>query len=311
MRIGIVDIGSLSLRFDIFEVLGLDPPALVHRYRSMPRLGEQLVDGKISEEGMARLTDEFKIIRTQADQSHAARIFAVGTSALRDAKNADQLLESILKHSSIHIRILSGAEEAALTSAGIFANDPLIGDSAVFVDIGGGSTEITFTRDRAPCEVVSADIGALRLMRSHFMEPELPEGTFPTTQIEKARAHIRERIAALNECARYIPSEQLVGSSGTARTLERLNVGPGRFIEKERLESFIGELSRMNKAEVLAIPGMEKNRADVILPGALILDEIMNVLKAPALLVTFFSLRHGVLNEAWETMQRENPAAEK
>ncbi len=305
MRIGIVDIGSLSLRFDIFEVIGLRQPVVVHRYRSMPRLGDYLKSGIISPEGIARLAGEFEVVRTIADDHQAERVIAVGTSALRDAKNADALVDAVVKSSSIHIRILSGTEEASLTADGIFANDPLIGNSTVFVDVGGGSTEVTFTRERKPLRSVSLDIGALRLLRTHFSAPELPEGVFSDSTIRNARVFIRERLAVLDDYRSFVPSEQLVGSSGTARTLERLRVGSGRLIEKERLSGFIDSLSKMTKDEALAIPGMEPNRADVVLPGSLILDEIMTKLEAPTLLVTFFSLRHGVLNEAWEAIQRE------
>ncbi len=294
MRIGIVDLGTLSLRFDVYELPG---QALIHKHRSMPRLGDMLfATGRIDPEAGARVVSELKLVAQQAAELIVDKLVCVGTSALRDAANGAELLDAVKKASGIEITILSGGDEARLTALGIFANEPSLGGKSALVDIGGGSTEISFVDARKVTESISIDLGALRLQKLFLADRDAASGRYFPKQIEQTRDAIRRALVSLPKTT----VEQVVGSSGTIRTLERLGVTGARdssIIPRAAIDKFAERLIGLTREECLAIPKMEENRVDVILPGVLILAEILAALNAESVFVTHYSLRHGLLEE--------------
>lgn len=304
MRLGIVDIGTLSLRFDVYQT---EPPyastELVHRYRSMPRIGKALTSD--APRATAPVVEEFQRVRTQADEQQVEKLLAVGTSALREAPGRE-LVEQIGKLTGIHIRVLSGEEEARLTALGIFANEPSLSGMIGLVDVGGGSTELSFCEVGKTAEALSVDIGASRLEQMFFQDRDPDTDLISETAIKAAKDYIEQHLGPLQSEAEKFDFDLLVGSSGTVRTLERLKIdksSSGKRISYPAIAKFTQQLRNSSRKQILAIPGMERNRADVLLPGCLILEAIMKTLDAPEIQVTHYSLRHGVLEEELQRLR--------
>ena len=306
MRLGIVDIGTLSLRFDVYQT---EPPyavsQLVHRYRSMPRIGKALAGE--APRATAPIVEEFQRVRAQADEQQIDKLLAVGTSALREAAGRE-LVDEIAQLTGIQIRVLSGEDEARLTSLGIFANEPSLSGKIGLVDVGGGSTELSFCEVGKSAQVLSVDIGASRLEQMFFQERDPDTDLISETSLKAAKDYIEQHLASLQSEADKFDFDLLVGSSGTVRTLERLKIdksSSGKLISSSAISKFTLQLRNSSRKQILAIPGMERNRADVLLPGCLILEAIMKTLDAREIQVTHFSLRHGVLEEELQKLRAD------
>jgi exopolyphosphatase/guanosine-5'-triphosphate,3'-diphosphate pyrophosphatase len=305
MRIGIVDLGTMSLRLDVYETQQNGRPKLLARHRSMPRLGSLLFH-EHAELPVVRQTlrREFADVRDFCRRYQTEHIIAVATSALRESGHAEELCQQVLRESRISIKILSGEEEARLTALGIFANETVIPANTALVDIGGGSTEISFCRDTEISSACSLPIGALRLEQRFLQSRRNAQGVFSPSVLQEMRAYISSVVNGIHADARKFQPTAIIGSSGTLRTLENLGLcGNSRppIIRKETLDAFIAKISPLTREELLSVPGMEEARVDVILPGALLLQQIMETLGVEIAQVSHFALRHGVLEERLRT----------
>lgn len=297
MKIGIIDLGTLSLRFDVYGDEG-DEPTL--RHRSMPRLGDLVFrDGVLGPAGKARLIAELEAISALVREHQVERIAAVGTSVFRDAQDAADVLQEVERTTGIPLQILSGLQEAELTARGILARERNLPPRFVCVDIGGGSTEMTWCEEGEALHSVSLDLGVIRLREKFF--PDFLGGNAPltVTQIEDARSEIQKGLDSIEPLLRRFHPSEMIGSSGTIRALERL----GWVSEAQDFRLSIAEL-RTNATRflsfspemLLAASGVERGRADVIMPGMLLLLEFTAAVPVDQLRVSHFSLRHGILD---------------
>ena len=300
MRLGIVDVGTLSLRLDIYEVKAgpESAPELASRYRSMPRLGELFIGTEHpAPAAVDEVLAEFKRVREFSDQHGSEKLYAVGTSALRSSPAAVQLLDKIREQTGIDIRVLSGIEEATLTARGIFANENDLPKEITLADIGGGSTEISFCKGKLIEESRSLDVGVLRAEKEFLRGRRGADGRFPKEVLSGLKQHIDEKLSSLKGAK---AGECILGSSGTFRTLERLGVLEEKnppIITKSMLDEFAHRIGPMTREEMLAIPEIEEARVDVLLPGVLILISLFETLGLDTSRVTHYSLRHGVLGK--------------
>lgn len=229
----------------------------------------------------------------------ASRLAVVGTSALRDAVNGADFIEQAEGLLGTTPRVITGAEEALLTFAGALSGLSVRG-SVLVADIGGGSTEL-IGGEAAPIrvdEAVSLDVGSVRLTERHFRSD-------PPTQHElgAARRDVRAALTALPEPA---PEADLIGVAGTVTTLVAIALGlesyRGADVHGAPLSSSaVSQLTRRLAALPLArrreVPGLDPGRADVIVAGALLLDELMAWSRKDRLLASDRGVRWGLLAE--------------
>jgi len=260
----------------------------------MPRIGELLA----TKADLEPVLEELRKVRLLATEQGVERVRAVGTSALRRSASGADLVSRIETESGIRIEILNGQREAELTALGIFANETQLSERVAFLDIGGGSTEISFSFDGKLKDALSIEVGASGLEQLFFRIRDA-NGKLLAEQRADAEAYLDERLEPLKTLASKYSGFELLGSSGTVRTLERLRIEPKSpaRISLKAIEAFSERLARSSRVEILAIDDMEANRADVLLPGCLILQKTMHILSVASMRVTHFSLRHGVLEE--------------
>lgn len=299
-RLAIIDLGTNSVRFDIYDIFA-DEAQRLFREKRMIKLGEGLFEkGTISSKSLKRAQEAFVAFKDLMEEHDVTESVAFATSALRSAKNAEEVVARIKESSGIEVKVISGERESELISKAIFANLNLPNKRLSLVDIGGGSTEISICENGQALHNLSFDLGASRLQQNF-----LDHGTFFPDSSGKChelllRAEVRSSLAEKSEALRQQGGKSLVGSSGTIRNLGKILKQAGRrsqpFLRKD-LAALVSEMKVMSPAQISKIPGLEPKRVDLILAGALLFEEIMYFLGAKHFYVTDLALRDGILEE--------------
>jgi exopolyphosphatase/guanosine-5'-triphosphate,3'-diphosphate pyrophosphatase len=229
-------------------------------------------------------------------------VTAVGTSALRDARNSREVRERWRQTLGLDVRVISGDEEAAYSFLAVQRGLTLGVGELLVIDVGGGSTEFIRGNEKGVARALSIDIGSVRLTE-RFLHSD------PVTDVECA-----EMAAAIDQALDSIPETlggsghalTLVGIAGTFTTLAAIEKRLTRYshsaVHGARLE--LAEIRRQVRlfqsktiAERKTIPGLEEKRADVILAGAWLTDRIMTRCGAQQIVVSDQGVRYGLLHE--------------
>jgi exopolyphosphatase/guanosine-5'-triphosphate,3'-diphosphate pyrophosphatase len=305
MRLGVIDLGTNSVRFDVHQISRNGELTRLHREKLMVRLGQgAFLSRKLDREAVGRTLDAFARFRRVAVHLKTEKIIAFGTSALREVGDRDQLIELIRRSTGIHLRVITGAEEAQLIALGILSNEKLSASRIALVDIGGGSTEISICRGRKVLHSHSFNLGAARLQQVFLKKsPPTPQS------VQELRDYIRAQLQSKMLQDNWPSVGRIVGSSGTIKALQKLtrknqNSRKKNTIDRDRVHSLAVKMSVMGPAELLAIPGMEPKRVDLILAGAILFDEIMRQLGARKAQTTEYSLRDGIMEEELRLIER-------
>jgi exopolyphosphatase/guanosine-5'-triphosphate,3'-diphosphate pyrophosphatase len=257
---------------------------------SIVRLGEGLEkNGYINEDAYHRLYETMKSYRSLIDKYHCGIITAKGTSALRSAANAADIIERIRSAFDITIEPITGSEEARLTYLGA-AYDLKSDLPAAVIDIGGGSTEIGFGLGSNYISGISLDIGAVR-MKERGMSDETVEAIRSSLSIVQPRS-----------------IQTLIAVAGTPTSLAAITLGLEKFekdrvngtvLTAEQIESLLNRLSRLSAIEIQEhYPVIPQGRADILPFGTLILLEAMNHLQINTVTVSTRGLRYGIAFDA-------------
>ncbi len=295
MRIAIIDLGTNSVRFDIHQ-LGPKKGAVrqLHREKIMVRLGQGVfLNGKLDRSAIQRTLQAFTRFKKSAAQFKAGKIIAFGTSALRECSDGERFLKMIHERTGIQIRVISGAEEAQLIALGILSNEKSSKGKFALVDIGGGSTEISICRGKTVAHSWSFPLGTARLQQV-FLKKSPPAAT----HIRELREFIRGTLSSVILSEHWPRVDRVIGSSGTIRALAKVLEGSEwEEFRRDDLADLVDEMSSMTTTELLGISGIESKRVDMILAGAILFEECMNILGARKAVTTEYSLRDGILEE--------------
>lgn len=301
MRIGIIDLGTNSVRFDVHLIAKSGQVRLLHREKLMIRLGQGVfLDHKLDSSAIHRTLLAFTSFRKTATLFHVEKMIAFGTSALRDASDADHMIQLIRKKTGIGIRVISGQEEAQLIAAGILSNEQPLKGKFSLIDIGGGSTEISICEGKEVLRSASFQLGAARLQQIFLKKspPTRPDksGDIPILSFRK---YVKSVLLPKMIAESWPKVAQTIGSSGTIRAIERIlkkTANSAGGINRKDLEKLNHTMTSMSKPALLQMPGMDAKRVDMILSGAILLEECMLAIGAKSLITTNFSLREGILD---------------
>jgi exopolyphosphatase/guanosine-5'-triphosphate,3'-diphosphate pyrophosphatase len=305
MRIAVIDLGTNSVRFDIREIASDGSIRRLYRERLMVKLGQGVFEtGRLHPAAQKRTVQAFITFRMIGDRYGVEKFIAVGTSALRDAKGAAKFVKRVKERTGILIKIISGAEEARYIAQGFVANDSRAKSSAVLlVDIGGGSTEFTLIKPNTAPVSVSLNIGAARLHQL-FLNQKTLRGSPPTSEvISSLRSYIRSSLARI-PLLQKVKGVRCIGSSGTIRAVCKLAKKGADSITPEALSLVVHTLIHADRKTLYKIPRLEQNRVDLIVPGAILLEEIVNLTNPNKLETTEYSLRDGIIEDVRKTVSR-------
>ncbi len=298
-----IDIGTNTLRLLIADA-GSRTLSILHSARIITRLGEMLDrTGLLSEAARQRSLRALDTFARDIRRMQPAAVCTVGTSALRSAGNAQEFIEEVRGHTGLEVRVIAGQEEARLTLLGVTRS--LNVHPAVVVDIGGGSTEIVIVSRSVE---TSLPLGAVYLTdRFINRDPPLP-GDLKL---------LRQEIQAILESSRLIPAGpgDLVGTAGTITTLAAMHqelttydpaMITGHILTREAVQKMVLMLSHTPLAERSKIPGLEPGREDIILAGAIVVEEIMMRFGYERMIVSDWGLREGILFDLYDRILGKN-----
>ncbi len=304
-RLAVIDLGSNSFRLVVF-LAGAGWWKRTDEIYEPVRIGEGLASsGELAPEPIARALatlDVFAHFATASGLRHES-IDAVATSAIRDARNAEEFLAAARERSALPIRVLSREAEAHYGYVAA-VNSTTLSDGCV-LDLGGGSLQLVRVADRLERETGSWPVGTVR-MSERFLPVN---GPAKRRQIEALREHVGERLAE----ARWLagaPSatgeRRLVGLGGTVRNLAAAaqraaglpsNGVQGMVLERGALDELVERLAALPAAERASVPGIKPARADLILAGAVVVQSVLEAGGFDGLETTEAGLREGVFFE--------------
>ena len=307
MRLGVLDIGSNTGHLLVVDAYWGAAPLPASSSKEPLRLAEHLDEsGDVTDEGIEALTTFVGHALELAEDKGCEEVFSFATSAVRDAGNADAVLEHVRESTGLEIRVLPGEDEARLTFLAVrrwFGWSS--GRLAVF-DIGGGSLEIAAGADEAPTVAWSLPLGAARLGRNHFADGPPDDRTLRTVRKEVRTAVAHDAGSLLRGGA----PDHAVATSKTFRSLARIcgaaPSGEGilvkRMLPASELEEWIPKLTRMEHAEIAELPGVSPSRSHQILPGALVASAVMDVFDLSELEICPWALREGIILDRLDRM---------
>jgi exopolyphosphatase / guanosine-5'-triphosphate,3'-diphosphate pyrophosphatase len=302
-----VDIGTNSVHLVVARV-DEDRIEVVEREREMVRLGSSASDMKqLTPAAIARGIEALVRFR-QIAAIHGASMRAVATSAVREAENRHAFLERA-REEGIEVEVISGFEEARLIHLGVLQAVPVFDRRVMVCDIGGGSTEIMVGSNGDILTARSMKMGAIRLTRRHFADDKLTGDA-----VEACRRDIRATLAPVVREVERSGFDVAVGSSGTigavcqmvaAHRAARSDGAAPRTLNNMTVtrDEIDGVVRRLVKASTVKerakTPGLDPRRADIVLAGALILEQVVHGLQADELTFSDYALREGVLLDTW------------
>jgi exopolyphosphatase/guanosine-5'-triphosphate,3'-diphosphate pyrophosphatase len=301
LKLAAIDIGSNSIKVVVVEATASDSFKVLASDRQTVRLGQEtLVNKHISDAAMLRATDCLRRFRLLAEDYGTEEIAAIATAFLREADNANEFIRIIEEQTGLRVRLLSGLEEARLI--GLAAshgctekNNPNIRDSTTLnIDIGGGSTEISIFRGDEPLILRSINIGAVGLTdRFIRANPPAPH------ELDALRTEIRVSFDdAVRELREYSWT-LATATSGTATTigvaLSHIMPPASTTVTFAQLKDLVAKLAALTIAERRNVAGIPAERADIIVAGGVILEEVMSALGIESLRTCDWSLREGVI----------------
>ena len=304
-RIAILDLGSNSLRMMIVRISRQNVASVLNQVKQMVRLGEGAFETHMLQpEPMRRTIAALRGFVGMCDSYGVEEVVAIATAAVRDASNGQDFLEEVRRETGVDFLVISGREEARLIFRGIsVALEPLDGPR-MFIDIGGGSTELSVSRGEEILDLESLKLGSVRLANMFFKENE--HGPVSASRYEKLQAYVRnEAVLPLQRMEQVSPLE-LVGSSGTIQNLAEMAAAMAResgkktgdtsdVLSYEGLRRVVKALCERSEEQRMSLPGINPRRAGILIPGAAILQTIMEELDFDSVRVTSRGLRDGVL----------------
>lgn len=289
MKLGIIDLGSNSLRFDIYSISHRGYPRLLHREKEMIRIGEKVYTHKrFSPNAKKRLFNTLGRISTKIQKDHIDHMICFGTSPFREAKNAKALIRNIKQKTGLSFVILSGKKEAKLIAKAIMHAHP-IQKKNILIDIGGGSTEITICQRNRILRQDSLRLGALRLQHQYLKT--IPPSRANIYSLKIATQKMLKKHYGLKN----YDIESAIGSAGTVKALLTVIHSQKNTISLAQLEQFTNKIQDLPLSPLKRLLRTEGQRGDIILAGTLLLLEILAFFHLRSIYVTKRSLRDGIL----------------
>ena len=304
-RIAAIDIGTNSFHL---LVAAVDPKLrtfrIIQAEKATTRLGERDPEtGELTAAAMQRGLETLRQFRDLAASHRVEQIVTAATSAVREAPNGRDFLQTILDDLGMEVDLVSGPEEARLIYLGVLSGMPFGDRPHLLLDIGGGSTELILADGRDARALTSTRVGAVRLQRDFVRDDPMPPQrrsflqAFIQGSLEPAVDKVRRRIK---------PGETpvLVATSGTAMAIGSLAASEeerpprklhGYRVTRQRLDRVVDRLIKMTPQQRRELAPINDRRAEIIVPGALILQTTMKMLGVEDFVLSERALREGLI----------------
>ena len=307
-RLAVIDVGSNTARLVIFQTAPGGFLRAIHEVKESPRLGLGVgADGSIGREAFDRGMAGLRRFAQTLEAFGNPRTVGVATSAVRDAPNGRSFVDKVAKETGIELRVLSGTEEARYAYLGLSSSWEL--ETDLVADLGGGSLQIAATRKGMLQNSVSLPLGALRLTQ-RFFEHDPPKGR----EVDALREHVHD---GLRDALEAIGRDRwrIFGVGGTVRSLAKVAINLREYpisrvhgfpLRSHDLEALGELLLDMPSEKRWAIPGIGADRAEVIVAGLIVIEELLRTSGTDLLTVSGTGIREGL---ALEEVRAQLPAS--
>jgi exopolyphosphatase/guanosine-5'-triphosphate,3'-diphosphate pyrophosphatase len=292
LRLAAIDIGSNAARLLINDVIegpqGKPDFIKLTLVRVPLRLGFDVFEkGEISEEKIDMFIKTLRSYRLLLEVYEVKHFIAAATSAMRDAANSPQILDRIKKETGLDIRVISGEEEANYIYESHVAEKLSSNESYLYIDVGGGSTELSFFSDGKLITKQSFDIGTIRLLKNQVTE----------NQWDEMKKFIKQKTGGYHHIT-------AIGSGGNINKIFSLSKRKeGRPLPLELLRNYYKEFSSLSVAQRISLYGLREDRADVIVPALLIYINVMRWTDADEIFVPKIGLADGLIHILYERVK--------
>jgi exopolyphosphatase/guanosine-5'-triphosphate,3'-diphosphate pyrophosphatase len=300
MRLGVLDVGSNTVHLLVVDAHRGGHPTPAYSEKAVLRLAEHVNDkGKLSDGGATALVEAVHSARAAATTLGTDDLLAFATSAVRDARNSEQVLARVREETGVRLEVLEGADEARLTFLAVRRWYGWSAGRLLCFDIGGGSLELASGMDELPDVAESLPLGAGRLTREWFTE-DPPSRARVRELAEYADATVQPAAAMLRAAG---PPDRAIATSKTFRSLARLaGAAPSsagararRVLTVDGLRQVTAFISRMSSSDLAELDGVSPARAHQLLAGAVVAAAAMRWLDVEQLEICPWALREGVI----------------
>jgi exopolyphosphatase/guanosine-5'-triphosphate,3'-diphosphate pyrophosphatase len=301
-----IDVGTNSIHMVVVKIQPTIPAfTIIAKEKATVRLGDRdKTTGNLTEAAMNRALVALRRCQEIAKSMNAEETVAVATSAVREAPNGRDFLAHIEAELGLVVSLIAGQEEARRIYLGVLSGMEFQNQPHIIIDIGGGSTELILGDGHEPRSLNSTKVGAVRLSAELIHTDPISQGEYHYLQAF-VRGMLERSIEEIKSQLQPDEKPRMVGTSGTIETLamiharEKLGMIPtplnGYQFSLKDLRETVNRLRKLNYAERSLIPGMSEKRSEIILAGAVILQETMTLLGVESLTICERSLREGVV----------------
>ena len=292
LRLAAIDIGSNAARLLISEVsIGADGKAEFNKLnliRVPLRLGFDVFEkGEIGKEKIGMVLQTMKAYKHLLNAYQVQHLKACATSAMRDARNSADLIRKVKMETGIDIEVITGGFEAALIYENHIAENMSADSSYLYIDVGGGSTELTFFAKGKLVFKESINIGTIRLLKDQVTE----------SNWDGMKEFLRKS-------TKGYPNIVAIGSGGNINKIFSISKKKdGRPLHIDLLRDYYKEFSSVNLEERIRIYKLREDRADVIVPALLIYINVMRWAEAKEIYVPKIGLADGLVQHLWEEVK--------
>jgi exopolyphosphatase/guanosine-5'-triphosphate,3'-diphosphate pyrophosphatase len=292
VRLAAIDIGSNAARLLISDVIPgpqdeveFIKTALV---RVPLRLGFDVFDkGEISAVKTEKILKTIKSYKLLLDVYEVKHLKACATSAMRDAVNAAEIIKKVKAETGIEIKVISGQEEASFIYENHIAENMKKDESYLYIDVGGGSTELTFFSDGKMIFKESFNIGTIRLLKNQVSEAQWDE--------------MKEFIRTKTKGHHHVTA---IGSGGNINKIFSISKRKeGKPLSLELLRDYFKEFSTMELSQRMSLYKLREDRADVIVPALLIYINVMRWADTEEIFVPKIGLADGLIHTLYEEVK--------
>jgi len=298
-RLAAIDIGTNSIRSIVVETESSGKFRVLDDEKATVRLGEGLHEtGMLSPLACERAMDALLRQKKIIDGYNVRAIEAVATSAVRKAANGREFIAAIRKTAGIDVVVISGEDEAELAALSAFNNFDVEGARHMLVDIGGGSLELVTTVGRHVEEIYSLELGAVYLTET-YLKGEAPTAGDQSRLRRRIRKTLKETFPQGSP-----PVNAVIGSGGTVTSIaamvlagrkEEYGSAHGYEILRSDVVHLLAMLTRKNLKELRSVPGLNPDRADIIVAGVTVIDELLEFCQTNLLRVNERGIREGLI----------------
>ncbi|HMU47646.1 MAG TPA: exopolyphosphatase [Chitinophagaceae bacterium] len=292
MRLAAIDIGSNAARLLISDVI--KGPQDVAEFikvvlvRVPLRLGFDVFDrGEISSAKVEKIIKTIKSYKLLLDVYEVKHLSACATSAMRDAANSQEIIKKVKAETGIEINIISGQEEASFIYENHIAENMTSDESYLYIDVGGGSTELTFFSDNKLIFKESFNIGTIRLLKN-----QVTEATW-----DEMKEFIRKKTKGYHHVT-------AIGSGGNINKIFSISKRKeGKPLSLDLLRDYYKEFSNLSLSQRISLYKLREDRADVIVPALLIYINVMRWADTENIYVPKIGLADGLIHSLYQEVK--------